>query len=1311
MSIKHNLNYHLKLLNTTIIPKFCNCLYSSEENILIYPISSNLIIFNLTNDTKSIINSKDNNYKISNLKYLDKEKNLILTISKNIFPKINIISINNDNDNGNIFEGNLIYSKIIKIEKNFSISNIFIDRLRYNLFLIILTSIDKNMLYFFHITNIDIHKYDIIPFGKLNNLDQEIIDFKCFYNDNLIICITSNSLIYYKVNLEKQKCIYANQIKFQFRIIPYSLKIDRKNGLISVMSSKGESLIYDKNGNNVSKITCPIKNEYFNFQLFSDLNSKMFMTTNNGNIFIYKIDYYNDTYSFKPKKYINYSFVSQIIDEKCLYNPYDNFNKNINYENKSILGNKNIEIINYNEKDDLILLTLNNGSILLQISFSSLINKNIKQDSHIIYQINHSKNMNNGIIIYNSNPTINKSFDDIIFSSSNDNKLTKHYYDYNSNKFYNYYFDCSYLFKESDIHITSIRFHPKYPDNVLYAGDNKGSLYIIYKDKNYQYQKYYLNKKNLFVDFSIISISFAPDNDYIIYIGFNNGTQRIYDLSRDRNFNYYRELTSVYLTKNEVDFRTKKGHVICFCYFFIYDFNLKKSVLYINNQKSIKISSINNEDFIFNNNAPADGLLINYDNMILDIKMHKSEDYIIVLNNKRQIIINEINYGNIVSKIDLNEIMNYIYNIEIDTSGLYLSLICDFKSTSIKASKSSIAILEINSGRIKNYVKETNILISKTKFDYYGRFLITFGEKGEITIWELDKEIRDQIYNAINEIKKDFYTFWDNYKIKNYTDIDFANNFIINEILEESQDVINKDKNYLDVENYANQEDFFRINNKGDNVIGLKSTNKIIDNNNNNSISVTDSIDKVSDFKKNINKNNITNNYTITNSVNYNKNEENVNPYIEDDSFNYNDNNNNISNDDFMVEDHYINRKSNNYKSSINYLATFRNNNYNNRNSYKKEIKNGNEIEGKLGILTYRKSNGTKKRSMSSNNSKNNIYNRNNSYKANIKSSSLRDIIMNNNKEKDNYKNNNNNDIKKSRNDIHNNNNLYIETPHFHMSQSSPLSSNNNINYNMDNKDIIKNNLNLISSTIPRQVFSNRESYKDYFDLKKKIIVESSTLLHDERRMMNLANALNKKGSKNINISSRVNYNNYNKYIKDEENDKSISNLNEDMIIINNKKLNDDKRILFGNDSRNYNDEFFRGKYPEPEDIDNNLVNIKYTNNLLKNSGNMIKIDKKYERNKFDNSNENLYYINNRNVSDINNSSYYNKSSSSISMIKEAQNNNTNLRKNTSNYLNNYSSSKYNDIKDITNIDNTSIGEQISYLENNIKEFEKNFGK
>jgi len=55
-------------------------------------------------------------------------------------------------------------------------------------------------------------------------------------------------------------------------------------------------------------------------------------------------------------------------------------------------------------------------------------------------------------------------------------------------------------------------------------------------------------------------------------------------------------------------------------------------------------------------------------------------------------------------------------------------------------------------------------------------------------------------------------------------------------------------------------------------------------------------------------------------------------------------------------------------------------------------------------------------------------------------------------------------------------------------------------------------------------------------------------------------------------------------------------------MVINNKKLNDDKRNLIGNDSSNYNDGFFRGKYPEPDDIDNNIFNTKYTNNLLKNS-------------------------------------------------------------------------------------------------------------
>jgi hypothetical protein len=48
------------------------------------------------------------------------------------------------------------------------------------------------------------------------------------------------------------------------------------------------------------------------------------------------------------------------------------------------------------------------------------------------------------------------------------------------------------------------------------------------------------------LDCSIIFIIFLLENDYIIYIGFNNGIQRLYDLSIDKNFNYYKILTNIF---------------------------------------------------------------------------------------------------------------------------------------------------------------------------------------------------------------------------------------------------------------------------------------------------------------------------------------------------------------------------------------------------------------------------------------------------------------------------------------------------------------------------------------------------------------------------------------------------------------------------------------------------------------------------------------------------------------------------------------------------------------------------------------------
>ena len=346
----------------------------------------------------------------------------------------------------------------------------------------------------------------------------------------------------------------------------------------------------------------------------------------------------------------------------------------------------------------------------------------------------------------------------------------------------------------------------------------------------------------------------------------------------------------------------------------------------------------------------------------------------------------------------------------------------------------------------------------------------------------------------------------------------------------------------------------------------------------------------------------------------------------------------------------------------------------------------------------YNSFNNIKKGSISSKNSKiksNNKINGNISL-VNNKSKSLRDIILNSDKEmpKKIY---HKSEMNKNGNDIYNNN--YIETPHFVLNQKS-LNS-NDLNKNIND---IKKHLNLLSLTLPRESFKNsfssRKNYQNFFDLKKRIISQSSSLLHNERRMINLVEALNKMTIKNTSS-------NKNNYSKEEENNKDITNSNTSKRtnrIISNRKnryLFFDQRITLGD-----NEEIFKKKYPEPDDIDMNLVNISNENDIFKNNRTIIKIDN--DKNKNDYSNDTLYFINNNrnNNSKINNN-YYNKSSS-FSIIKDNYNinNNSSINKdNNSNYMydNNFN------INEKTNLENTSIEGQISYLENNINKFEKNF--
>ena len=1229
------INHKLELINSTLIPKWYNCLYSSDKNILIYSLSSTIVKYNLSNDNRKIINNK---YKstISNIKYLDKDKNMLLIINKSQLPIINILSINNkDIDTQNSF----IYSKIIPVEENFNFSNIFIDRFRYNLFLILLSGINKNILYYFHLNNITNNQYLLIPIGKMQKLDMEIVDFKSFYNTDLIICTTRNSIIYYKMNLESQTCSIYKKVQFQLSIKSKSLKIDRKNGFISIITSKGECFIYDKEGNNISQIRCPFNNkEYFVFNIFSEFNNSLCLATNNGNILIYDIQYKNkeEEYNFKIKILIKNSNINQIIKEKYQINKND-----FNYEN--IQENNNIEIIYYNESNNLIMIYNNS---LLSISLSDIINKNFNNNSIEVYQYNHNQKINSGIIIYKSSPNpnvnIDLNYDNIIYTCSNNNILNSCFYNFSKNKFITQNFNFNYILPKGEIHITSIRFHPRYPKDILYAGDSKGFLYIISKQRNFHYQKYNLNdinSDNYLYDNAINLIIFSHTCEYMIYIGFSNGLQKLYDLKVDKNFNYYKLLSNGFFDKNEIQFRQSKSHILNYCYFFIYKNNFKDCFAYLANQKLLKISKFENENNLcISNSYNNDIKNIKYNEPILDIKIHKSENYIIALNNKIQIIVKEINFGKIVSILDFNKIMNYIYSFDLDISGLYISMICDYKNNNknkiidIHSNKSSLAIIEINSGKIKSYIKETNYIISKTKFDYNGRYIISLGEKGEISIWKLNQEINNNIIKSIEKIRENFYDFWDNYIIKKNIDID-NNGEIMDEIL--TEELINKEKYILEFDNYVNQEDFFRINNHGEkSILDKKSM-----------------IDSVSPRENNKGNTNFNKSYSLINNNNENNNDISISK-----------NTINETNDYLLEEDHYINRNKYNYKNSSNYIR----NNY-----YNKNIKKVYETEGeKSNSNTYLNSKRQTSRSNSKINNKLQIT-KEPTISPSKRNKSFRDMIINNK----NKSSRNKEIIMEKDND-----NKNLETPQF------PLSTTNQIN---------KIDLRLFSFN------SINEDDKDIFELKKKIIKQSSKLEYNKRRMVNLNNAMNKiKGSNQMFSNTTPN-------LQETEKENIFNNDNK----IFNQKLKNDRYIKFYEKNNEKEHEEFtldknNKKYPEPIDIDNNLINI--NPNLFKNDKKMVKIE-----NKNDISNENLYYINNKSGSNlINNMNVSN--SNSISLIKEIQNNTNNnsiLGKNNSSFNVINMNNNYN-INDCSNYNpNPSVGDQISYLENNIKKFEKTFGK
>ena len=75
-----------------------------------------------------------------------------------------------------------------------------------------------------------------------------------------------------------------------------------------------------------------------------------------------------------------------------------------------------------------------------------------------------------------------------------------------------------------------------------------------------------------------------------------------------------------------------------------------------------------------------------------------------------------------------------------------------------------IIFFEIGTGNIVSYIKCVG-LIYKISFDYYGKFIVMAGDKGELSLWKLPYEMSNIIVNVLREIEKNK-DFWEQFEIK-----------------------------------------------------------------------------------------------------------------------------------------------------------------------------------------------------------------------------------------------------------------------------------------------------------------------------------------------------------------------------------------------------------------------------------------------------------------------------------------------------------------------------------------------------------------
>ena len=758
MSIHNDLlttSPNVALIDT--IGMFYPCDISHSQHLLLYAFGSIIIVYDLQSNMKTFI--KYHNAAVSSLSFIKHNNNELM-----------FISIDNSSQpmiclwNANL---KCIYNDNIKTRPNFHTFASHVSQLDESMFLVLITSIDCNLLFSFDVTTYIIsfiHNINTNTHMHINNNDY-ITAFRCFYTSSSTpSCVfqTSNSLSFYSVSNERNNSpmrLNAN-VSFQFNLRSNSLQLNSFYNVICVITDKGNALLYDSAGNSINVFTPLHNNEKYIAACFS--NENIILSTNTTKIYCFsirenKLNFYTDLFMHIKQHKVNFQLRTA---EECSGKIYKAENDFAN-----VIGD--IEFISFDENCDSLYMMCADGSVIY-VPLS-----NVVKNTRKLYNFTA---VGNNVSLYTFNAkcgteliafpvesdyyrSTSSSSPYVFISNSKDHKTYMNMYkvNYPNEKVVNYFIDVQ---GDGDIdsgnnYFTSIAFHPHFNKHkYLYAGDALGCFYMFDMSEN---NNVYLYKKHKVASLPITHLSFNSSAS-LVCIGLETGMNIICDINK--NCEFCIRPNDHFLNPVEIPQLKLKHQATSYSHFFT---KQPSYLVYRKSHNELELSSIAMSPLgVTQLNISK---VISIQTNILDICMHISENYIICLTEIKQVIIMQISNGEVTAVIDLNNQCSDIWNISLDESGLYLLLICE-----VIYKGRMLLVIEIGTGNIKECIS-CGINVVRCRFDSVGSRIGCVGENGEFAVWGVSYEMRKAIENVREEMKvnKDF---WEQYDIKYYIDGD-----------------------------------------------------------------------------------------------------------------------------------------------------------------------------------------------------------------------------------------------------------------------------------------------------------------------------------------------------------------------------------------------------------------------------------------------------------------------------------------------------------------------------------------------------------